>query len=81
MFIRSIKLNISIVFITQSYFELLKEVRINTTHVFIMKIPNQRELQQNAINHLSNVDFNNFINIYKRYTAEPFSFLVNHAIR
>ena len=81
LFIRSRKLNIYIVFITQSYFELLKEVRPNTTLVFIMNIPNQRELQQNAINHSSYVDFKDFINIYKRYTVEPYSFLVNDAIR
>ena len=49
-FIRGRKLNIFIVFITQSYFKLPKESRLNTTHIFIMKIPNKRELQQIAIN-------------------------------
>ena len=42
LFIRSRKLNISIVFITQSYFKVPKEVRLNTTHFFIMKIPNKK---------------------------------------
>ena len=51
LFIRGKKLNISIVFITQSYFEVPKDVRINFTHFFIMKIPNKRELQQIALNH------------------------------
>ena len=43
-----------------------------------MKIPNKRELQQIAVNHSSDNDFKDFINIYKKYTAEPYSFLVNH---
>ena len=45
LFIRGRKLNISIVFITQSYFKVPKEVRLNTTHFFIMKIPIKRGLQ------------------------------------
>ena len=45
LFIRGRKLNISPVFITQSYFKVPKEVRLNTTHFFIMKIPNKRELK------------------------------------
>ena len=50
LFIRGRKLNISIVFITQSYLKVPKEVRLNTTHFFIMKIPNKRELQQTELN-------------------------------
>ena len=50
------KLNISIVFITQSYFEVPKDVRLNSTHFFIMKIPNKRELQKVALNHSSDID-------------------------
>ena len=45
LFIRIRKLNISIVFITQSYSKVPKEVRVNATHFFIMKIPNKKELQ------------------------------------
>ena len=45
LFIRGRKLNISIVFITQSYFKMPKDVRLNTTHFFIMRISNKRELQ------------------------------------
>ena len=51
LFIRGRKLNISIVFITQSYFKVPKDVRLNSTQVFIMKIPNKSELQQIALNH------------------------------
>ena len=54
-----------------------KEVRVNSTHFFIMKIPNERELQQIALNYSSDIDFNGFIRIYKKCTAEPYSFLVN----
>ena len=61
--IRGRKLNVSIVFITQSYFKVPKEVRLNTTHFFIMKIPNKRELQQIALNHSSDIDFKDFIKI------------------
>ena len=77
LFIKGRKLNISPVFITQSYFKVLKDVRLNTTDFFIMKIPNKRELQQNAISHSSDIDFKNFVNIYKKCTNKPYSFLVN----
>ena len=75
--IRGRKLNISPVFITQSYFKVPKDVRMNTTHFFISKIPNKRELQQIAINHSSDVRTKDFINIYKECTAKLYSFLVN----
>ena len=77
LFIRDRKLNISIVFITQSYFKVPKDVRLNSTHFFIMKIPNKRELQQIALNHTSDIDFKDFMQIYKKCTANPNSFLVN----
>ena len=51
LFIRSRKLTISIVLITQSYFKIPKDVRLNSTHFFIMKVSNKRELQQIASNH------------------------------
>ena len=75
--IRGRKLNISIVFITQSSFTVPKDVRLNSTHFFIVKIPNKRELQQIALNHLSDIDFKDFIKIYKKCTGEPYSFLIN----
>ena len=61
LFIRGRKLGISIVFITQSYFKVPKDVRLNSTHFFIMKIPNKRELQQIALNHSSDIDFDHQI--------------------
>ena len=77
LFIRGRKLNISIAFITQSYFKVPKDVRLNSTHFFIMKIPSKRELQQIVLNHSSDIDFKDFMKIYKKYTKEPYSFLVN----
>ena len=71
------KINISLVFITQSYFKVPKDVRLNTTHFFIAKIPNKRELQQIAINHSSDINTKDFANIYRKCTAEPYSFLIN----
>ena len=56
LFIRCRKLNISLVFITQSYFSVPKDVRLNTTHYFIMKINNKRELQNTVINHFADID-------------------------
>ena len=53
LFIRYRKLNISLVFISQSYFKVPKDVRNNSTHFFIMKIPNKRELMQISINYPS----------------------------
>ena len=73
LFIRGRKLNISLVFITQ----VPKDVKLNTSHFFIAKIPNKRELQQIAINHSSDVNTKDFANIYRKCTAEPYSFLVN----
>ena len=55
LFIRGRKLNISVVFITQSYFKVPKDIRLNTTHLFMTKIPNKRELQQIALNHSSDI--------------------------
>ena len=55
LFIRGRKLNISVAFITQSYFKVPKDIRLNTTHLFMTKIPNKRELQQIALNHSSDI--------------------------
>ena len=75
LFIRGRKL--FIVFVTQSYFKVTKEIRLNTTHFFIIKIPNKRELQHKAQSHSSDIDFKDSIKIDKKCTAEPYSFLVN----
>ena len=79
LFIRGRKLNISLVFFTQSYFKVPKDVRLNTRHFFIAKTPNKRELQQIAINHSSNISSKDFTNIYRKCTAELYSFLVHDA--
>ena len=76
LFIRGRKLNISLIFITQSYFKVPKDVRNNSTHFFIMKIPNKRELQQIAVNHSSDINTKDFIEIYRKCTDKPYSFLV-----
>ena len=70
------KLNIFLAFITQSYFKVPKDVRLNTSHFFMTKIPNKWELQQIAINHSSDIDTKDFSNIYRKCTAEPYFFLV-----
>ena len=75
-FIRGRKLNISLVFITQSYFAVPKNIRLNSMHYLIMKIPHKQELQQITFNHLSDIDFRDFMNLYKKCTAKPLSFLV-----
>ena len=74
LFIRGRKLNISLVFITQSYFKVPKDVRLNTTHFFIMKIPNKRELQQIGLNHSSDIRTKGFIKIRKKCAAEHILF-------
>ena len=75
LFIRCRKLNISLVFITQSYFPIPKDVRLNSTHYFIMKINNKRELQNIAINHSADVDYKDFMKTYRECTNEPFNFI------
>ena len=68
LFIRCRKLNISLVFITQSYFSVPKDVRLNSTHYLIMKISNKRELQNIVINHCADIDYKGFLKIYGEYT-------------
>ena len=77
LFIRGRKLNISLVFTTQLYFKVPKDVRLNASHFFIAKIPNKRELQHIAINHSSDISTKDFENIYRKCTIEPYSFFVN----
>ena len=78
LFIRGRKPNIYLVFINQSYFKVPKHVRLNTSHFFIAKILNKIELQQIAINHLSDISTKDFTNIYRKCTAEPYSFSINY---
>ena len=74
LLIRYRKLNISLLFIMQSYFS-VPNVRLNTTHYFIMKINNKRELQNIAINHSGDIDYQDFKKTYREYTKEPYNFL------
>ena len=76
LFIRCRKLNISIVFITQSYFRTPKDARLNSTHYVIMKIQSRKELQNIAQENSGDIDFKDFLKIYKDYTSEPYSCLI-----
>ena len=64
LFIRCRRLNISLVFITQCYFCVPKDVRLNSTHYLIMKINNRKKLQKTAINHSAGNDYRDFINSF-----------------
>ena len=75
IFIRCRKLNISLVFITQSYFSVPTDVRLDSTHYLIMKINLRKELQNIAINHSADLDSKDFMKIYRECTKEPYSFL------
>ena len=69
LFISGRRLNVYLVFITQSYFKIPKDVRLNTTYFFITKIPNKRELQWIAINNSSDISTKDSIKIHKKYTT------------
>ena len=75
LFIRCRKLNISLAFITQVYFSVPKDVRLNSTHYLIMKTNNKEELQNIAINHSADIDYKDFMKIYRECTKEPFNLL------
>ena len=70
LFTRSRKLNISLVFITRSYFKVPKYVRLHTTHFFILKIPNKRELQQIPCNHSSDIDIKESLSIFTKHILQ-----------
>ena len=75
LFIRCRKLNISLVFITHSYFSAPKDVRLNSAHYLIMQINNKRELQNIAINHSADIDYQDFMKIYRECARKPYNFL------
>ena len=79
LFIRGRKLNISLVFNTQSYFVVPKNITLNSTQYFIITIPNKPELQQIALNHSSDIGFRDFMNLDKKCTATPYSFSAIYA--
>ena len=68
-------MNISLVFITQSYFKTPKDAKLNSTHYVRMEIYNKRELQNIAIDHSVDIDCKDFLKIYRNCTKEPYSFL------
>ena len=73
-FIRCRKLNNSLCFLTQSYFSVPKDVRLNCTHYIIFKLNIKRELQSIAINHSADIDYQDFVKIYRGCTKEPYNF-------
>ena len=77
LFIRCRKLNISLCFLTQFYFSVPKDVRLNCTHYIIFKLNNKRELQNIAINHSADTDYKDFLKVNRDSTKEPYNFLIS----
>ena len=75
LFIRCMKLNISLCFLTQPYFSVPKDVRFNSTHYITFKLNNKRELQNITTNHSADIDYREFVKIYRDCTKEPYNFL------
>ena len=75
LFIRCRKLNILLVLITKSYFSVPKDVRLKSTHYLIVKIKSKRELENTARIQSADIDYKDFVKIYRECTKEPFSFL------
>ena len=76
LFIKDRKLNISLDFVTYSYFAVPTNVRLISTHYFVMKIQSKQEVQQIAFNPSLDINFRDFMNLYKKCTVKPHSFLV-----
>ena len=72
LFIRCKKMSISLVFFTQSYFSVPK---VDLTHYLIMKINNARDLRNTAINHSADIDYKDFVKVYRECTKKLYSFL------
>ena len=70
---RGRKLNVYLVFIEKYYFNVPINIRLNSTHYLIMKIANKRDLQQKTSNNLSDIGFEDFMNLYRKSTARPYS--------
>ena len=77
LFIRCRKVNISLVFFTQSYFSAPKDMRLNSAQYLIMKINNRKELENISINNSADIDYNDFMRIYRECTKKLYSFLTN----
>ena len=76
LFISCRKLNISIIFITQSYFRTPKDARLNSTHYILMKIGNKKELKSIAEENSGHLDFTDLLKIYNYCTNEPYLFMM-----
>ena len=76
LFYRARKINVSVVFITQSYFRALKDARLNSTHYILMKIGNKKELKRIAEEKSGHLDYKDFLKMYNYYTREPYSFML-----
>ena len=76
LFIRCRKLNVSIVFITQSYFRTPKDARLSSTHYIIMKIQNKKELQSIAQENCGDIDIKDFLDMYKKFTNDLYSSMI-----
>ena len=75
LFYRARKINLSVVFITQSYFKALKDARLNSTHYILMKIGNKKELKRIAEEQSGHLDYKDFLKMYNYCTKEPYSFM------
>ena len=75
LFYRARKINVSTVFITQFYFEALKDARLNSTHYILMKIGNKKELKRIAEEKSGHLDYKDFLKMYNYCTKEPYSFM------
>ena len=76
LFYTAHKINVSIVFITQSYFRALKDTRLNSTHYILMKIGHKKELKRIAEEKAGHLDYKDFLKIYNHCTREPYSFMM-----
>ena len=61
LFYRAHKINVSIVFITQSCFRELKDARLNSTHYILMEIGNKKELKRIAEEKAGHLDYKDFL--------------------
>ena len=75
LFVRCRKLNISLDLSRNFILVFQKNTRLNSTHYLIMIINNRRDLQQIAIDHSADIDYKDFLKIYRNCTKEPYSFL------
>ena len=75
LFYRARKINVSIVFITQSYFRVLKDPRLDSTHYILMKIGNKKELKSIAEEQSGHLDSKDFLKMYNYCMSKPYSFM------